>query len=230
MNINQIVISIITLVILNWLWDQRIKRKKLALEDFEKPDVEIIERRKKLLFSSRVILTPILAFPLIMGLLFTNKWFETYNMASESSSWDEVNGVVIDKKVHTIIPGGSKNTSTKSYEYLPLIEYEYHINGKTFTSKRINYHQNLAYTETDDVQLYLDEFPNIGEKITVYTTTVEIPISNEIPDSVITSGKNSKAHQLSVLVPGIEGMNYLSLVLTNIFTLLGLVGFKKLYL
>jgi len=230
MNSNQIIIAIITLVVLNWLWDQRIKRKKLALVDLEKPDTKAIEKRKKQLFSSRIILTPILAFPLIMGLLFTNKWFETFNMARESLNWKAVNGVVIDKKVHTIIPGGSKNTSTKSYEYLPLIEYEYYINDKAFKSKRINYHQNLAYTETDDVQLYLDGFPNTGDKITVYTTTVKTPITSKIPDSVITPEEAYEAHQLSVLIPGIEGMNYLSLILTNIFTLIGLVGFKKLYL
>jgi len=230
MNSSQIVITIITLVILNWLWDQRIKRKKLALVDFEKPDAEAVEKKKKLLFSSRIILTPILALPLIMGLLFTNKWFETYNMAKASLNWEAVNGVITDKKVHTIIPGGSKNTATKSYEYLPLIEYEFHVKGKAFTSTRINYHQNLAYTETEDVQMYLDEFPNIGEKITVYTASVKIPITNDIPDSVVSSDKNSEALQLSVLVPGIKGMNYLSLILTNIFTLIGLVGFKKLYL
>jgi len=230
MNINQIIISIITLVILNWLWDQRIKRKKQLLTNSEKPDAEVLEKRKKLLFSSRIILTPILAFPLIMGLLFTNKWFETYNLANESSSWEAVDGMIVDKKIHTIIPGGSKNTATKSYEYLPLIEYAYSINDEVFTSKRIDYLQNLAYTETDDVQMYLDKFPAIGEKIVVYTTTMETPINDEIQDSVIISEKNVETHQLSVLVPGIKGMNYLSLILTNIFTLIGLVGFKKLYL
>jgi len=230
MNSSQIIITIITLVILNWLWDQRIKRKKLARVDFEKPDTETIEKRKKLLFSSRIILTPILAFPLIMGLLFTNKWFETYNMAKASLNWEAVNGVITDKKVHTIIPGGSKNTATKSYEYLPLIEYEFHVKGKAFTSTRINYHQNLAYTETEDVQMYLDEFPNVGETIMVYTSTVEIPITNDIPDSVVPPNKRFKIKQLSVLTPGIDGMNYLSLMLMNIFTLIGLIGFKKLYL
>ena len=48
MNINQIIISIITLVILNWLWDQRIKRKKLLLTNSEKPDTEVLDKQHRL--------------------------------------------------------------------------------------------------------------------------------------------------------------------------------------
>jgi hypothetical protein len=230
MNTTQIIISIITLVILNWLWDQRIIRKKLALNTPDKPNPEAIEKRRKLLFASRVILTPILAFPLIMGVWISNDWFKSYNMGIESLNWAEVTGTVIDKQVHTVRPSGSMNTSTISHEYLPLIEYEYKINEKTFTSKRINYHRDLTYTEENDVQIYLDQFPDVGEKINIYINTIKTrPAHNNI-DSVTSKTDKVQPKQQSVLITGTEDMNYLSLVLTNIFTLIGLIGFKKLYL
>jgi len=92
--------------------------------------------------------------------------------------------------------------------YKPQIIYTYDDNQKTYTYNTISY-SDSGFTDKSTASQELDKYPDINEPVTLYLS----------PD------KNK-----AVLKSSVSSSSYILLIGSGIFSLIGLYGFKSIWL
>jgi hypothetical protein len=172
---------------------------------------ELTKTKKHLKPGIKIFLSVILSFPFIMGLLFINEWITNYNNAMVSNNWAEATGIVKEKNISVSKSRSSaqRGGSTTTLSYRPKIIYTYTDDNNIYTYDTIDYLNKPLEIDKHIVQKILDDYPSINNEITIYIS----------PD---------KKH--AVIHKGASNMNYLGIILASVFALIGLIGFKKIWL
>jgi len=210
MNLTQTLIIIGLLFALNLLWSL----KSNNIESNDQNNSTEIKKEKSI--AEKSFYTVILLIPFILCLWMTNIWFEAYNKSMQAINWEKVTGIVLDKRVGDIVLSGTDvNNNVRGSNFKPYIEYEYTLNGVEYSSSRISYLKLTEYYEDYDVEKYLEQFPAIGEKITIHAREYKTKF-----------GINKSESTLKV---GTDGIEYMGVMITSIICILCLAGFRALY-
>ncbi len=210
MNLTQVLSIIITLILLNLLWG-------LKPQKIKDPTVVVsVDKSKETGSAEKIFFTALLLIPLILCLWMINIWFTSYNQSMQAVNWNVVTGVVLEKRVGDVaVSGDYVNNNVRGNNYQPYIEYAYTLNGEEYISHNISFLKLTEFYESYDAQTYLDQFPEIGEKIQIYTREYE--------------SKLGLLKSESTLKVGSQDIEYLGVTITSIFALLSLVGLRAIY-
>lgn len=114
-----------------------------------------------------------------------------------SSSWYHAQGTVLSAQVDVDEKTDSDHRTT--YTYTPSISYQYSVDGKTFTSRQVQF-SSSQYNSEGSAERIVNQFPADSD-VTVYYS----------PDD----------HARSVLIPGVVGNSFIGLGVGVLFAAIG---------
>lgn len=223
MNITQLLIAVFCVIVLNWLWDMRQTNNSPLTANEELQAEAELNKKKKTDASVKVFLITLVMIPLGIILWISNGWFETYNKAKETLDWQESNGIVVEKNVKVFNEGQvGKGVGFRAPKPLlvPEVIYKYktrddHDLEQERISNTIGYLNISPFNDEEDVKKYLEQFPEVGQSLIIYTKQTK-----DKHGFIIKSE--------SVLKPGTKGTEYLGISISGFFILLLLLIIKKI--
>lgn len=210
MTLTQAIIIFFILLVANLLYSQFISSQPKN----NSPDYAINEAKNadtsSLTPAIKYFGTAIFILPLLGGLWGINHWLKDYNLAKDTASWKQSEGVIVSKSINSkVISNHSTQVTSSDLTYfMPEVVYQFKIGGDKYEGTNIDYHSHPAYGDEDKVKQFLDSLPGVGESITVY-------INND----------NTK----TVIKPGTQNMSYFGILVSIPFFIVGLIGIKFLY-
>ena len=104
---------------------------------------------------------------ILVGLIFVIIGLITRGRINAATKWPSVQGAVLKSEVAdrstTIKTGEHRRTNVELYE--PVVEYQYIVNGTTFTGKRLSFGSTRLHYE--DAQAVAGRYP-AGAQVPVY--------------------------------------------------------------
>ena len=205
MTITQILSLIIIVIILNVLTNIYFPTRNSDLITIDKNQLDQAPPKPTPSYVKYFFISLSL-IPLLAGLWGINTWFSEYNMAKDSVNWEKTRGKIVSKSTtsgltsHLSTQGNVYSESTRAV--CPEIEYYYKAQDKVYKSNKIDFSNRGCSTNVKDAEKILVSFPEVGDEVAVY----------------LNEEKN-----ITVLIPGAKDTNYLWLLLTSTFFLVGLI-------
>lgn len=146
-------------------------------------------------------------FPLSIGLVNINQWFSAYNLAVDSKSWTQIDGVLTKKyvaeQVERVSSGNMPSYETRTYS--PQAEYQFVYEGVLLQSKGIDFKNGFASSDPADAKKQLLKLPSVGSEVVVFFDEVS---------------------KRTVLNPGENNTNYTPLIIISVVLALGVATLR----
>ena len=134
--------------------------------------------KKKPSILSSIFNWVIIGILIIYSLYFSISTIIAHSRANESLNWPSVVGVVTKKNFRRFKSSKSNNI------YITEIEYRYNVDNESYISDRVNVHGTKSYRSPEEARVFLNKFPQEGQKIDVFYNPEDLAFAIVYKDKI----------------------------------------------